>query len=85
MWDHLTDITLGGLHTSLRPLLNHERPLRNWLFPVLVAAVPYLIIGVIWTLTHTERLSRLSGLDLVVSALGSVAMWPVPLIFTVCT
>ena len=41
----------------------------------------YLLVGVIWTLTHTARFARLTGLDLVVSFLGSIAEWPV-LVFT---
>jgi hypothetical protein len=39
---------------------------------------------VIWTLTHTARFAPLSGLDLVVSFLGSIAEWPVLLFTTLC-
>lgn len=84
-WDHWTDLTLSGLHNGLRPVLDYQRSLRQWLFPAALLAIPYLILGLIWALTHTERLARLGGLDLVVSFLGSVALWPVALVFTVCT
>lgn len=83
-WDHWTEVTLAGLHNGLRPLLDYERTLREWLRPALVLALPYLIIGLVWSLTHTDRLARLSGLDLLVSFVGSVVAWPVLLVFTMC-
>jgi hypothetical protein len=50
----------------------------------LIISTPYLLIGVIWSSTHTEHLREISGLDAVVSALGSVVSWPVLLFADVC-
>ena len=45
---------------------------------------PYLIVGVIWSSTHTEHLQHMDGIDLVVSYLGSIVSWPVLLFANVC-
>ncbi|WP_051190320.1 hypothetical protein [Mycobacterium sp. UM_WGJ] len=50
----------------------------------LFLGTPYLIVGSIWTLTHTAALHGMQGLDLVVSLLGSIVAWPVLLIANVC-
>ncbi|WP_046318685.1 hypothetical protein [Mycobacterium sp. UM_Kg1] len=50
----------------------------------LLLGVPYLMLGLIWSLTHTARLHELQGLDLVVSFFGSVLWWPVLVIASVC-
>ncbi|MDT5283035.1 MAG: hypothetical protein QOJ20_4230 [Mycobacterium sp.] len=43
-----------------------------------------LIVGVIWSSTHTEHLQHMAGADLVVSYLGSIVSWPVLLVADVC-
>ena len=50
----------------------------------LILGTPYLIVGVIWSSTHTEHLQRMAGADLVVSYLGSIVAWPVLLFADVC-
>ena len=50
----------------------------------IVLGVPYLIVGVIWSSTHTAHLQHLAGADLVVSYLGSIVSWPVLLVADVC-
>ncbi|CAJ1501444.1 hypothetical protein MU0083_002685 [[Mycobacterium] kokjensenii] len=50
----------------------------------LIVGTPYLIIGLIWSLTHTAHLHDMAGLDLVVSFLGSIVSWPVLLVSNVC-
>jgi len=47
-------------------------------------AVPYLLVGVIWALTHTSHLSRADGADRAVSFLGSIASWPVLIVTNIC-
>jgi len=49
-----------------------------------VVGTPYLIVGAIWSSTHTEHLQHMSGADLVVSYLGSIVSWPVLLFADVC-
>ncbi|OBG40869.1 hypothetical protein A5671_13475 [Mycolicibacter heraklionensis] len=50
----------------------------------LILGTPYLIIGLVWSLTHTAHLHDMQGLDLVVSFLGSIVSWPVLLVSNVC-
>ena len=50
----------------------------------LIVGTPYLIVGVIWSSTHTEHLQHMDGLDLAISYLGSIVSWPVLLISDVC-
>ena len=62
--------------TSLRPLLHHERTVAQWLALAARILVPYVIIGSLWAATHTQRFGPLHGIDLLVSAVGSVVLWP---------
>ncbi|MEB3048935.1 hypothetical protein KV112_04125 [Mycolicibacter sp. MYC123] len=50
----------------------------------LIIGTPYLIIGLVWSLTHTAHLHEMQGLDLIVSFLGSIVSWPVLLVSNVC-
>jgi hypothetical protein len=45
---------------------------------------PYLLVGVLWSLSHTEHLHQMHGADLVVSFLGQIVSWPVLLFSDVC-
>ncbi|OBG30366.1 hypothetical protein [Mycobacterium sp. E3198] len=50
----------------------------------IILGTPYLLVGVIWSTTHTEHLHQMHGLDLAVSFLGSIVSWPVLLFANVC-
>nr|WP_205868822.1 hypothetical protein [Mycolicibacter senuensis] len=50
----------------------------------LIVGTPYLIVGLIWSLTHTAHLHEMQGVDLAVSFLGSIVSWPVLLFSDVC-
>ncbi|MEB3984089.1 hypothetical protein OQ968_22835 [Mycobacterium sp. 663a-19] len=50
----------------------------------LILGTPYLLIGTIWSTTHTEHLHQMHGVDLAVSFLGSIVSWPVLLFSNVC-
>jgi NADH:ubiquinone oxidoreductase subunit 4 (subunit M) len=50
----------------------------------LIVGTPYLVVGTIWSTTHTEHLRQMHGADLVVSFLGSIVSWPVLLVSDVC-
>jgi hypothetical protein len=47
-------------------------------------AFPYLLVGVFWSVNHTEHLHDMTGADKVVSFLGQIASWPVLLFADVC-
>ncbi|MGH3632860.1 hypothetical protein [Mycobacterium sp.] len=50
----------------------------------LIMGTPYLLVGLVWSTTHTEHLHQMHGADLVVSFLGSIVSWPVLLFADVC-
>jgi hypothetical protein len=69
---------------SLRKFLVFEMTIAEWIGTAILAAIPYLVIGVIWSATHTGHLDGLSGIDRTVSLLGSIVSWPVLLFSDVC-
>jgi hypothetical protein len=56
----------------------------EWIGTAILAAIPYLVIGVIWSATHTGHLGGLTRIDGTVSILGSILSWPVLLFSDVC-
>ena len=81
---HLQESTLVLMMGKLRALLGHQMTVARWTTVAVLLGTPYLIVGIIWTATHTVRLAELRGVDLVVSLLGSVAYWPALLFAGVC-
>lgn len=45
---------------------------------------PYLIVGLVWSSTHTESFQRIGGVELLISLLGSIVLWPALLLGNVC-
>jgi len=72
------------LLTKLRQILNYKLTIAELIGIGLLLGIPYLVVGVVWSATHTEHLSQMHGADLVVSYLGSIASWPVLLFANVC-
>jgi hypothetical protein len=60
--------------SAVRSLLKYEMTIAEWIRLALLAGVPYLIVGVIWAITHTEQ----------ASFLGSIVSWPALLFSSVC-
>jgi NADH:ubiquinone oxidoreductase subunit 4 (subunit M) len=50
----------------------------------IIVGTPYLLVGAVWSSTHTEHLHQLHGVDLAVSFLGSIVSWPVLIFANVC-
>jgi hypothetical protein len=73
-----------GVINKLRQILSYELTVAEWIGLGLVLGTPYLIVGVIWSSTHTDHLRSMQGPDLVVSFLGSIVSWPVLLFSNVC-
>ena len=69
---------------ALRRLLAFKVTVGELIAVALIVGTPYLIVGAIWSSTHTEHLLRMAGPDLVVSYLGSIVSWPVLLFADVC-
>lgn len=50
----------------------------------IIVGTPYLLVGTVWSATHTAHLRQLQGVDLAVSFLGSILSWPVLIFANVC-
>jgi hypothetical protein len=69
---------------TLRKLLGVEMTLAEWIGTAILAAIPYLVIGMLWTLTHIDHLNGLGRGEQVASLVVSVISWPVLLFSDVC-
>lgn len=70
--------------TKLRNLLDYKMTVAELIGLAVILGVPYLLVGVAWSSTHTEHLDQMRGADMVVSFLGSIVSWPVLLFSNVC-
>lgn len=70
--------------SKLNRVLNYEMKVSEFVGTLIIIGIPYGLIGVAWTLTHTSHLKELHGIDLVISFLGSVVCWPVLTFSNVC-
>lgn len=77
-------INIEVVLATLRKFLAFEMTIAEWVGTAVLAAIPYLVVGVIWSLTHASHLSGMTGVDRTVSFLGSIVSWPVLLISNVC-
>ncbi len=67
--------------TDIRSLLTFEMTIAEWIGTAVILLVPYLIVGVVWTVMNSERLGDASGLRWVVAVVVSVTQWPAMLVF----
>jgi len=70
--------------SKIRSVLSYEFSVAELIGLAVILGTPYLVIGTIWSITHTEHLTELGGVDLAVSFLGSIVSWPVLLFSNVC-
>ena len=68
----------------LRRVLEFRLSIAQLLAIGVILGTPYLLVGTIWSTTHTEHLQQMHGVDLAVSFLGSIVSWPVLLFANVC-
>ncbi len=57
--------------------LAYEMKVSEFIGTLIILAVPYLGIGLVWSLNHTDHLRDLGRVDAVVSFLGQMVCWPV--------
>jgi NADH:ubiquinone oxidoreductase subunit 4 (subunit M) len=69
---------------KLRRVLDFQLTIAQLIGIGLIVGTPYLLVGTIWSITHTEHLHQMHGVDLAVSFLGSIVSWPVLLFSNVC-
>ena len=70
--------------TTLSRLMDFELSIAEWIGIGLLLAGPYLIVGVVWSTTHAEPFQRMGGVELLVSVIGSIVLWPALLFANVC-
>lgn len=69
---------------KLRRVLEYRLSIAQLMAIGLILGTPYLLVGTIWSTTHTEHLHQMHGVDLAVSFLGSIVSWPVLIFANVC-
>ncbi|MBV9351660.1 MAG: hypothetical protein JOZ23_09010, partial [Mycobacterium sp.] len=57
---------------KLRQILGFQLTVAELIGIGLLVGTPYLLVGTIWSTTHTQHLNQMRGADLVVSFLGSI-------------
>ena len=77
-------INIGAVLDTVRRLLGFEMTIAEWIGTATLAAIPYLVIGVVWSATHTGHLDGMTGIDRAVSFIGAIVGWPVLLFSDVC-
>lgn len=69
---------------KIRRVLGFQLTIAELIGLGLIVGTPYLVVGTIWSTTHTGHLPQMHGADLVVSFLGAIVSWPVLLFSDVC-
>ena len=69
---------------TISRILGYQLTIAQLIALGLILGTPYLLVGAIWSTTHTAHLQHMHGADLVVSFLGSIVSWPVLLFSDVC-
>ena len=62
---------------KLDRLFSYEMKVSEFLGTQFILGIPYGLIGLIWSLTHTDHLKQLHGIDVIISFLASIVFWPV--------
>lgn len=70
--------------SRIRQILDYQMTIAELIGLGVLLGTPYLIVGLIWSSTHTQHLRDMHGADFVVSFLGSIVSWPVLLFSNVC-
>ncbi len=69
---------------KIRRVLGYQLTIAELIGLAIILGTPYLVVGAIWSMTHTAHLQHMHGIDLMVSFLGSIVSWPVLLFSDVC-
>jgi hypothetical protein len=77
-----------GMLTAARKVLAFEMTIAEWLGTAAMLAVPYVLIGIVWTaLGGDQPGGQLGGQGHagILSIVESIASWPALLVSAVCT
>jgi hypothetical protein len=70
--------------TRLRQLMDFELSIAELIGVGLLLGAPYLVVGLVWSSTHAQSLQGMHGVELLVSLVGSIVLWPALLVVNVC-
>ncbi len=68
----------------VRRLLGYRISIAALIGIAFLVGFPYLLVGVFWSINHTEHLHQMHGADLTLSFPGQIVSWPVLLFSDVC-
>jgi hypothetical protein len=69
---------------TLRKLLSSQMTIAEWMGTGLLLSLPYIALGIIWSVANAERFDGLRGADRALAVVGSVLAWPVLWLPNVC-
>jgi hypothetical protein len=70
--------------TRFRQLMDFELSIAELIGVGLLLGGPYLLIGLVWSSTHAQSLQGIRGVELLISLVGSIVLWPALLVANVC-
>jgi hypothetical protein len=70
--------------TRLRQLMDFELSIAELIGVGLLLGGPYLIVGLVWSSTHAQSLRGMHGVELLISLVGSIVLWPALVVADVC-
>ncbi|KIU16495.1 hypothetical protein [Mycolicibacterium llatzerense] len=65
-------------------VFSFEMTIAEWLGSAVMLAAPYLVLGVLWAVTHTGAFEAAHGLDRVLVFVRTVVFWPMLLLTSMC-
>ncbi len=68
---------------AVRRVLAFEMTIAEWIGTAAMLAIPYLVVGVVWTAFQSDHFESAGG-GRIMSILGSILSWPVLVASTVC-
>ena len=77
-------INIRSMLARFRRLMDSELSLAELIGVGLLLGGPYLIVGLVWSSTHAESFQRIGGVELLISVVGSIGLWPALLLANVC-
>jgi hypothetical protein len=70
--------------TAVKKMLDFEMTIAEWIGTAAILAVPYLLVGMVWTAIAGDHLGW-QGNARILSIPASIVSWPVLLVSAVCT
>ena len=70
--------------TTLQKLFDVEMTIAEWLGTGVILGVPYLALGIGWSVANADRFAGLQGVEWVLTFVAAVLSWPVLWLPNVC-